>query len=329
LDALDVAEQAREPSGRRKGGGHALGELRNWPGEHAVIVDADRQAEAAAALRLQPLARQVSPPGERAVGEHERGATGRDAWTAAQAVREAEEAVTLAQRRLDGANAGVRLEELERRLTGQRATLAGLAAALEELAPKVAEAERETAALDFRARTRDLEIERLESRRQRLDGERARAREQEARVAAEREALKLGALAADWGGPAESAASWLAELPEEERPRTADEWWRVAERHLDQALRDTFPEEDAEVPEELRVLLAERGGRAAREQARCAGVCTSLASYLRGQEEYEKHQRRQIEAQLVSRQRALAAADKGAEEAAQSTAVHRAALTAA
>ncbi|MFI6708089.1 chromosome partitioning protein ParA [Nonomuraea sp. NPDC050478] len=372
LDALDVAEQARDhatsappsTSGRASaggrtgsladaagvtggaaGGGLALDELRNWPGEHAVIVDAGRLAEAAEALRELPGSVLVSAAGVSVVGAFEGVATGREARikaaehrlnravdsqdTAAEAVRDAEETVTLAQRRLDGAKAGVRLEELERRLTGQRARLGELAAALEELAPRVAEAERETAALDFRARTRDLEIERLESRRRQLDGERARAREQETRVTAEREALKLGALAAEWGGTAESAAEWLGELPEEERPRTTDEWWRVAERRLDQALRDTFPEEDAEVPEELRFLLAERGGSAAREQATFAGVCGALASYLRGQEEYEKHQRRQIEAQLVSRQRDLAAADKGAEEAAQSTAVHRAALSAA
>ncbi|MDA0645661.1 chromosome partitioning protein ParA [Nonomuraea ferruginea] len=372
LDALDVAEQARDhatsappsTSGRASaggrtgsladaagvtggaaGGGLALDELRNWPGEHAVIVDAGRLTEAAEALRELPGSVLVSAAGVSVVGAFDGVATGREARikaaeqrlnravdsqdTAAEAVRDAEETVTLAQRRLDGAKAGVRLEELERRLTGQRARLGELAAALEELAPRVAEAERETAALDFRARTRDLEIERLESRRRQLDGERARAREQETRVTAEREALKLGALTAEWGGTAESAAEWLGELPEEERPRTADEWWRVAERRLDQALRDTFPEEDAEVPEELRFLLAERGGSAAREQATFAGVCGALASYLRGQEEYEKHQRRQIEAQLVSRQRDLAAADKGAEEAAQSTAVHRAALSAA
>ncbi|TXK43636.1 chromosome partitioning protein ParA [Nonomuraea sp. C10] len=372
LDALDVAEQARDhatsappsTSGRASaggrtgsladaagvtggaaGGGLALDELRNWPGEHAVIVDAGRLTEAAEALRELPGSVLVSAAGVSVVGAFDGVATGREARikaaeqrlnravdsqdTAAEAVRDAEETVTLAQRRLDGAKAGVRLEELERRLTGQRARLGELAAALEELTPRVAEAERETAALDFRARTRDLEIERLESRRRQLDGERARAREQETRVTAEREALKLGALTAEWGGTAESAAEWLGELPEEERPRTADEWWRVAERRLDQALRDTFPEEDAEVPEELRFLLAERGGSAAREQATFAGVCGALASYLRGQEEYEKHQRRQIEAQLVSRQRDLAAADKGAEEAAQSTAVHRAALSAA
>ena len=65
-------------------------------------------------------------------------------------------------------------------------------------------------------------------------------------------------------------------------------------------MRDTFPEEDAEIPEELRFLLSERGGSTAREQATFAAVCGSLASYLRGQEEYEKHQRRQIEAQVVS-----------------------------
>ncbi|MFG1943076.1 chromosome partitioning protein ParA [Nonomuraea sp. NPDC048826] len=376
LDALDVAEQARDhatslrrqtadasdtagpartgttseadtPSGPAggMGAGPTLDELRNWPGEHAVIVDAGRLTEAVAALRELPGSVLVSAAGVSVVGAFDGVATGREARikaaeqrlnramdaqdTAAQSVRDAEETVTLAQRRLDGAKAGVRLEELEGRLTGQRARLAELVAALEELVPRVAEAERETAALDFRARTRDMEIERLESRRQQLDGERARAREQETRVAAEREALKLGALAADWGGTPESAVEWLRELPEDERPRTADEWWRVAERQFDQALRDTFPEEDAEVPEELRFLLAERGGSAAREQATFTGVCGALASYLRGQEEYEKHQRRQIEAQLVSRQRDLAAADKGAEEAAQSTAVHRAALTAA
>ncbi|MGW2198785.1 hypothetical protein ACWCSH_41420 [Streptosporangium sp. NPDC001682] len=58
-------------------------------------------------------------------------------------------------------------------------------------------------------------------------------------------------------------------------------------------------------------------------------MCSALASYLRGQEEYERHRRRQIETQITTRQRDLTAAAKGAEEAAQSTAVHRAALTAA
>src|SRR5690606_480941 len=124
LDALDVAEQARESSGRRKSGGPALGELRHWPGEHAVIVDAGRQAEATAALRELPGSVLVSAAGVSVVGAFDGVATGREARikaaeqrlnramdsqdTAAQAVREAEEAVTLAQRRLDGANAGVR-----------------------------------------------------------------------------------------------------------------------------------------------------------------------------------------------------------------------------
>ncbi|MEU4577570.1 chromosome partitioning protein ParA [Nonomuraea sp. NPDC023979] len=337
LDALDVAEQAR--------GSLRVDELRGWPGEHAVVVDAAKLGEAAEALSGLPGSVLVSAAGVSVVGAFDGVATGREARikaagqrlnramdvqeTAAQAVHDAEETVAQAQRRLDGAKAGVRLGELEGRLAERRARLGELTAALEELTPQVAEAERQASSLDFRARTRDMEIERLEGRRQRHEAERAQAREQEARVGGEREALRLDALAAEWGGTVETAGEWVRALPEEERGRTADEWWRAAERQFDQALRDTFPEEDAEIPEELRFLLDERGGSTAREQATFAAVCGALASYLRGQEEYEKHQRRQIEAQIVSRQRDLAAADKGAEEAAQSTAVHRAALTAA
>ncbi|MGI5288790.1 chromosome partitioning protein ParA [Nonomuraea polychroma] len=337
LDALDVAEQAREAA--QPGG------LRGWPHEHAVIVDATQLSSAADALAALPGSVLVSAAGVSVVGAFDGVATGREARikaaeqrlhrakdvqeTAAQAVRDGEEAVAEAQRRLEGARAGVRLAEVEAKLSERRTRLGELNAAIEELAPKVAEAERLAGTLDFRARTRDMEIERLEGRRQRHEAERAQARDQEAKVAAEREALRLDALAADWGGTVETARAWLEALPEEERPRTAEEWWRIAERHFDQALRDTFPEEDAEIPEELRYLLDERGGSTAREQATFAAVCGALASYLRGQEEYERHQRRQIEAQIVSRQRDLAAAARGAEEAAQSTAVHRAALTAA
>ncbi|GAA2204612.1 hypothetical protein GCM10009850_004540 [Nonomuraea monospora] len=347
--ASEVASSAASSAGSgsvRLGGGLALGKLRGWPNEHAVIVDAAHLDEAAAALAELPGSVLVSAAGVSVVGAFDGVATGREARikaaeqrlnrakdvqeSAAQAVHDGEEAVAQAQRRLEGARAGVRLAEVEAKLGERRARLGELNAAIEELTPKVAEAERQAGALDFRARTRDMEIERLEGRRHRHESERAQAREQEAKVGTEREALKLDALAADWGGTVETAREWLEALPEEERPRAAEEWWRVAERHLDQALRDTFPSEDeSEVPEELRFLLSEREGSTAREQATFSAVCGSLASYLRGQEEYERHQRRQIEAQIVSRQRDLSAAARGAEEAAQSTAVHRAALTAA
>ncbi|WP_219536325.1 chromosome partitioning protein ParA [Nonomuraea guangzhouensis] len=337
--------RASRPAGASGASGLGLEELRGWPHEHAVIVDAGQLEAAAAALAGLPGSVLVSAAGVSVVGAFDGEATGREARikaaehrlnrardiqeTASQAVRDGEEGVAEGQRRLEGAEAGVRLAELETKLAGRRARLGELTAALEELAPAVAEAERQAGALDFRARTKDMEIERLEGRRQRHEGERTRSRQDETRVSGEREALKVEALAADWGGTAEGAREWLKALPEDERSRTAEEWWRIAERHFDQALRDTFPEEDAEIPEELRFLLSERGGSTAREQATFVAVCGSLASYLRGQEEYEKHQRRQIEAQVVSRQRDLAAADKGAEEAASSTAVHRAALTAA
>lgn len=386
LDALDVAEQARDyahgspgptrdlaqngptpahdgpeqttahggpgqATGREAGGGaeglmdRVLAGLRGWPTEHAVIVDAAQLEAAARALADLPGSVLVSAAGVSVVGAFDGVATGREARIkaaehrlhrakdtqegAAQAVRQAEESVAQAQRRLEGARAGVQLADIEAKLAVRRARLAELTEALAELAPTVSEFEQQVGSLDFRARTRDMETERLEGRRQRYEAERDAARRDTAKTEAERQALKLDELVRDWGGTIEGAREWIAALLEDERPRTAEEWWRIAERHFDQAFRDTFPGEEDEVPEELRFLLSERAGRTSREQATFAAVCGSLASYLRGQEDYEKHQRRQIEAQITSRQRDLLAATKGAEEAAQSTAVHRAALSAA
>lgn len=343
-DALDVAEQAWNASGAAADGPHG----RSW--EHAVIVDAAALDDAARALADLPGSVLVSSAGVTVVGSFEKAPTGRDARIkaaeqrlhrardaqeeAARAVRAAEDGVAEAARRLEGARAGVELAEVERRLAERRGRLAELTAAIEESAPRIAAAEREVSALDFRARTREAEIERLEARRARLEDDRRRARTEEARVVAERRELDLDGLTEAWGGTEESAREWLAALPDAERPLTADEWWRAAERCLDQALRATFrDEEEEEMPEELRFLIRDRSepgaGRTAREQATFPAVCAALGSYLRAQEDYERHQRRQIEAQLATRQRDLAAADTGAEEAARSTAVHRAALTTA
>ncbi|MDP9866906.1 MULTISPECIES: chromosome partitioning protein ParA [Streptosporangium] len=351
LDAVDVAEHARDEesaSGRAGQAATALG-ARGWPQEHAVIVDASDLAAAARALAALPGSVLVSAAGVTVVGSFEAVATGREARikaaeqrlhrardaqeTAAAAVRGAEDGVAEAGRRLEGARAAVQLADIERRMAERRATLTELTEALAEVGPKVGEAERRASALDFRARTRNMEVERLEGRRARHEAERDQARDQAAKVTADRDALGMDALAGDWGGTVDGAREWLEALGEQERPLTAEEWWRAAERRLDEALRDTFPGEDGEMPEELRFLVRERtepgAGRTAREQATFPGVCAALSSYLRGQEEYERHQRRQIQTQIATRQRDLTAAAKGAEEAAQSTAVHRAALTAA
>ncbi|MFF4990006.1 chromosome partitioning protein ParA [Streptosporangium saharense] len=350
LDALDVAEHARDDTGDLAGRAvaAALG-ARGWPREHAVVVDAADLASAARALDALPGSVLVSAAGVTVVGAFEAVTTGREARikaaelrlhrardaqeAAAEAVRAAEDGVAEAGRRLEGARAAVRLADVERRLAERREALTGLTEALAETGPKVGDAERRAGALDFRARTRNMEIERLEGRRAGHEAERDRAAERAATITAERRALGIEALAAEWGGTVEGAREWLTALGEQESPLTAEEWWRAAERRLDEALRDTFPGEDDEMPEELAFLVRQRtepgAGRTAREQATFPGVCAALASYLRGQEEYERHQRRQIESQLATRQRDLAAAAKGAEEAAQSTTVHRAALSAA
>nr|WP_245652965.1 chromosome partitioning protein ParA [Herbidospora sakaeratensis] len=322
LDALDVAEQAGVTEGARD----------------AVVVDAAGMDAATKALAAFPGSVVVSSSGVAVVGIAEAQVTGRDARVkaaakrveravaaqeaAASAVRRAEDGVAAAERRVEGAEAADRLAELATRLDAQRERLTELTAAAGELTPALDAAEEQVGALDFRARTRDVEADRLEGRRHALTARRDEARAGAARIEAQRTGLGLDQLVRDWGGTVEGAQEWLAadEL-------TADEWWRAAERHLDAALRGTFDDGD-EMPEELVYLIAARkDGRAAEELATFQAVCNALGSYLRAQEEYERHQRRQIESQITTRRRDLAAATRGAEEAAQSTAVHRATLT--
>ncbi|WP_245674612.1 chromosome partitioning protein ParA [Herbidospora cretacea] len=337
LDALDAAEQARDSVGLPDPAAPAAAEGAG-AARDAVVVDAADLEAAAKALASLPGSVLVSSSGVTVVGQAEAQVTGRDARvkaahkrveraeeaqaSAAAAVRRAEDGVTGAERRVEGAEAAGRLAELATRLTAQRDRLTELAAAAGELTPALDAAEEQVAALDFRARTRDVEADRLEARRHALTARRDEARAGAARIEAQRLALELETLVKEWGGTIEGAREWLAD-----NELTADEWWRAAERHLDAALRGTF-DDGEDQPEELAYLVAARkDGRAAEELATFQAVCNALGSYLRAQEEYERHQRRQIETQITTRHRDLAAATRGAEEAAQSTAVHRATLT--
>ncbi|WP_157518521.1 chromosome partitioning protein ParA [Herbidospora mongoliensis] len=334
LDALDVAEQTRDAGARHANGAGA----RDASARDAVVVDSADMAAAAKALAALPGSVVVSSSGVTVVGQAESQVTGREARikavanrveravaaqeSAAAAVKKAEDGVTGAERRVEGAEAADRLAELATRLTAQRDRLTELTTAAAELTPVLDAAEEQVAALDFRARTRDVEADRLEGRRHALAARRDEARAGAARIEAQRVALGLDTLVRDWGGTIEGAVEWLAD-----NELSADEWWRAAERHLDAALRGAF-DDGEELPDELAYLIAARkDGRAAEELATFQAVCNALGSYLRAQEEFERHQRRQIETQITTRHRDLAAATRGAEEAAQSTAVHRATLT--
>ncbi|RJL34114.1 chromosome partitioning protein ParA [Bailinhaonella thermotolerans] len=338
LDALDLAEEARERFAAP-----------DWPAGSAVVVSAGDMARASAALDGLPGSVLISPAGVTVVGEFEAAVTGREARVkaaeqrlnrardavqrAAEDVAAAEEAVALAERRLEGARAARELVTVRERVAEVRERLTELAETAETLAPAVLAAEERVAALDFRARTRNVEIEKLEARRARHERDRDEARTRAGEVAAARADLGLDRLAEDFGAPVEAAREWVLALTEAERPLTADEWWRTAERHLDDALRGVFPAgpDDEDMPEELAFLVRERNtpgaGRTARELASFERVTAALGAYLRQQEEYEAHQRRQIETQLASRRADLNAASTGAAEAARSTAVHRAQLT--
>ncbi|WP_140182491.1 chromosome partitioning protein ParA [Thermomonospora catenispora] len=252
--------------------------------------------------------------------------------------READDAaaeVALAARRVAGARAAAELAEVMEAMVGLRERLEALTSAEERLGPRLTAAEQTVRRLQAKADTRALEIDRLRGRREAHERTRDTLRERAAELTERRVTLGLEDLQRQWGGPVDSAEEWLLTLGRDERTWTPEEWWHVAERHLGEALRQVFPggTADEDMPEEIRFLLRERaeggGGRIEREQSTFFRLAKALESHLRRQEDYERHQRRQIEVQLSARRIDMEKARTGAEEAAEAAAAHRAALTAA
>ncbi|MCW2902737.1 MAG: Chromosome segregation ATPase-like protein [Streptosporangiaceae bacterium] len=266
-------------------------------------------------------------------------ATLRDAGEALERARErtleAAAEVAQADRRLDAARAGERLRVLRERATGLREHLEGLATTEAMLGPKLAAAEQSVRRLQAKADTGALELDRLRGRRDTHERTRVKALEQVAELADRRAALGLDRLQEEWGGSRDGAAEWLLALDSDERSWTPEEWWHSADRHLTDGLGHVFPDGtgDEDMPEEIRFLLAQRadgpGRRGERELATFPRLMQALRGYLRQQEDYEGHQRRQIEIQQGSRRADLETAEKGASEAAEAASAHRSTLVAA
>ncbi|MFC4051846.1 chromosome partitioning protein ParA [Actinomadura syzygii] len=254
---------------------------------------------------------------------------------ARRATSDAAADVALAGRRLAGAGAADELDAVRDTMTELRERLEELAAGESRLGPRLGAAEQTLRRLQAKADTRALEIDRLRGRREAHERERDKVRRASAELADKRAVLGLDALEKEWGGTREGAAEWLSGLDDDEATWTPAEWWHTAEKHLSEALRRVFPDgpSDEDMPEETRFLLRERaegeGRRTDREQATFPRLAKSLEAYLRQQDDYEKHQRRQIEVQLSARRTDLEKAQKGAAEAAGAAEAHRTALTAA
>ncbi|WP_067490148.1 chromosome partitioning protein ParA [Actinomadura hibisca] len=243
--------------------------------------------------------------------------------------------VALAGRRLAGAQAAAELEEVREAITTLREHLEELATSESKLGPRLGAAEQTLRRLQAKADTRALEVDRLRGRREAHERDRARLRAKSTELSDRRTALGLTDLEKQWGGSRDQATEWLEALSSDERTWTPDEWWHSADKHLSEALRRVFPDgpADEDMPEEMRFLLRERadgeGRRTEREQSTFPRLIKALETYLRQQEDYERHQRRQIEMQVSGRRADLEKAQKGAEEAAGAAEAHRTALTAA
>ncbi|GGV08370.1 hypothetical protein GCM10010182_29640 [Actinomadura cremea] len=260
----------------------------------------------------------------------------REALEAArQATSDGAAEVALAGRRLAGARAAAELDDVRSRMAELRAELEELAAGEARLGPRLGAAEQTLRRLQAKADTRALEVDRLRGRRAGHERDRDRVRARSSELSDRRAALGIEALEKEWGGSRDGAAEWLSGLDEDESTWTPAEWWHTAEKHLSEAIRRVFPDgtSDEDMPEEVRFLLRERtdgeGRRTEREQATFPRLAKAVEAYLRQQEDYERHQRRQIEVQVSARRADLEKAQKGAADAAGAAEAHRTALTAA
>ncbi|WP_262402140.1 hypothetical protein [Actinomadura sp. CNU-125] len=335
----------------------AAGALKELPGSMIVPADGDA-ADAPEGVRCAvPLARffaaleSGAPGGVVIVGGFPEPVTGRVARVQAaraelEAAREALEAarqatddgaseVALAGRRLAGARAAAELDDVRSRMAELRTELEELAAGEARLGPRLGAAEQTLRRLQAKADTRALEADRLRGRRDGHERDRDRVRARSSELSDRRAALGIEALEKEWGGARDGAAEWLSGLDADESTWTPAEWWHTAEKHLSEAIRRVFPDgaSDEDMPEEVRFLLRERtdgeGRRTEREQSTFPRLVQAVRAYLRQQEDYERHQRRQIEVQLTGRRTDLEKAQKGAADAAGAAEAHRTALTAA
>ncbi|GAB3427336.1 coiled-coil domain-containing protein [Flindersiella endophytica] len=250
-----------------------------------------------------------------------------------EAAREAALALAGARRRLAGAGAAEQAERHGERVAGLRFHLEELAEQVSALEPQLARAEQSLRALQAKAENRDLQISVLEKERNRYTEQRFAARKQAAEVAEKRAALDLDSLRDEWGGSEASANEWLLGLDAKQQAWDPEAWRQLAEGALGEALRGVFPDglADPDLPEQVRMELAYRregeGTPAERERRTFSRLAEGLGSFLRDQEEYEKHQRTQLESQRSARRADFEAAQKGVAEASSASEAGRSTLT--
>lgn len=248
-------------------------------------------------------------------------------------VREARGARDNAARRLQGSLAAAEAEELEQRVLALRAHLDEVLARIRALEPEASAAEKELRSLRSKADNRDLQVGMISKERDRQLEARDAAAARMAEVDAAREGLALGDRLRAWSGTEQQARDAIAELASQQQHWDPDAWWHQAESALTDALRAVFPEGigDEEMPEQVRLELIYRrdgeGNPTERERETFPRIAEGLASFLREQQEYERHQRAQIESQRAARRADFEAAEKGVAEAAETARVGRATVT--
>ncbi|WP_026257039.1 chromosome partitioning protein ParA [Actinopolymorpha alba] len=253
--------------------------------------------------------------------------------SANEEVRRATGLRTAAQRRLAAARSVEEAAALRESVDRLRQRLEEIAD--EELAfePQRSSADKVFQELRTRVENRQLQIDLLTKERDRYAELRFQARKRAGELTDQRTALDLDARRTAWGSSEESAQERLLTLDPQQQAWDADAWSHASEGALTEALRAAFPQgvNDPDLPEQLRLDLTYRrdgeGTPAERQLRTFDRLSQGLGSYLRQQEEYERHQRQQIESQRTARRADFEAAQKGVAEAASAAQIGRATVT--
>ncbi|WP_125777965.1 chromosome segregation ATPase [Antribacter gilvus] len=179
--------------------------------------------------------------------------------------------------------------------------------------------------------TRETLIKNHRDTKNRVTGEIKDKRRAKETLEGELVGLDLPAREALFGDSPQAAERLLLSLDEDQARRSIAEWNETACSELQEAVRRCFPEDapEEEMPAEIRELLIEQRWRVGRLEVRIGlfpSMHRALRTHLKQTEEYDQHQKAQIDQQRSQRSSDLRAALEGLSEAELTSRTHRASV---
>ncbi|GAA1697054.1 hypothetical protein GCM10009765_52990 [Fodinicola feengrottensis] len=241
-----------------------------------------------------------------------------------------------AERRVLGSRAAEEVATIREAIETNRVEREKISTELAEVQSKLDVAARERDKMVGDAATRNGIVDNLLKERDRFSRDVTTMQDQRGELEAQRAQTQLGELLTEWGHTLDEAHTYVLSLEESHQTWSENDWWLEADRQMSTAIAKCFPDRgdaaspDNVVPSELRNLFQQYhghgAGRAAQARQAFPALRTAVAGYLRQQETFDGHQRRQIGTERTDRHKDLEGARLGHGQATQAAGAYRSSL---